>query len=217
MIKAVLALAVFASVPAAYAADFDLQRLDAAAVAAPVPGALAAEPQPAPAEVPQDLVYRFDRLKNDLWRLESDTTWLRSDLDRLESTARRISMGNSPDHFFQNDLQRKAWEMQRFDTEAQRLRREVNALLQLAVKSDVLNRKARDIDMDASTLLNRFQFEIENAATRLEWTVRGAKPELVGYNAQWNAMDISRNARQLAWNIRDLRYDAQDLVRRTQP
>lgn len=215
MIKAVLALAVFTSVPSAYAADFDLQRLDAAAVAAPVQGAVAAEPQPVP--VPQDLVFRFDSLKNDLWRFQSDTVWLRSDLDRLESTARRISMGNSPDHFFQNDLQRKAWEMQRYDGEAQRLRREVSSLLQLAVKSEVLNRKARDIEMDASTLLNRFQFEIENAATRLEWAVRGAKPELVGYNAQWNAMDISRYARQLAWNVRDLRYDAQDLVRRTQP
>lgn len=215
MIKAVLALAVFVSVPSAYSADFDLQRLDAAAVAAPAQGAALAEPQPVP--VPQDLVFRFDSLKSDLWRFQSDTVWLRSDLDRLESTARRISMGNSPDHFFQNDLQRKAWEMQRYDSEAQRLRREVGSLLQLAVKSEALNRKARDIEMDASTLLNRFQFEIENAATRLEWTVRGAKPELVGYNAQWNAMDISRYARQLAWNVRDLRYDAQDLVRRTQP
>ncbi len=217
MIKAVLAFSMFAAVPSAYAADFGLQRLDAAAVAAPAPGAVLAEPQPAPAGVPQDLVYRFGRLRNDLRRLDSDTIWLRSDLDRLERDARRISMGNSPDHFFQNDLQRKAWEMQRFDTETQRLRREVGAVLQLAVKSDELNREARNIEMDASTLLNRFQFEIENAATRLEWAVRGAKPELVGYNAQWNAMDISRSARQLAWNARDLRYDAQDLVRRTQP
>lgn len=217
MIKAALALFALLVIPSAYAADFDLQRLDAAGVSAPVPGAVLAEPQPAPAEVAQDLIYRFDRLKNDLWRLTGDTTWLRSDLDRLESTARRISMGNSPDHFFQNDLQRKSWEMQRFDTEAQRLRREVSSLLQLAVKSEDLNRKAREMEMDASIMLNRFQFEIENAATRLEWTVRGAKPELVGYNAQWNAMDISRYARQLTWNVRDLRFDAQDLVRRTRP
>ena len=79
-----------------------------------------------------------------------------------------------------------------------------------------LNRLA-EIERNARTLLNRAQFDIENTAQRLEWAVRGAKPELIGYNAQWTVMDISRYSREFTWRLRDLSFDAQSLVSATRP
>jgi len=213
-----LVLAAVSSVSTSYALDFSLEKMkassfDAKAVVVPVPPAPAKEA----AQVPQDLVYKFNQAKNDLWRLESDTTWLRSDIDRLESTARRIAQTNSADAFFQSDLQRMSFDVSRYNNDAQRVRDQVKHLLQLAQKDAGLNAVARDIETDARTLLNRAQFDIENSAQRLEWAVRGAKPELVGYNAQWQAMDISRYSRELTWKARDISFDAQSLAAKTQP
>lgn len=214
-----LVLISFAST--AFAADFsELAALKAPeiavkndAAAVPVPAAPVKETP----QVPQDLVYKFNQVKNDIWKLESDTTWVRSDIDRLENTARRIAQTNSSDPFFQNDLQRLSWDMSRYNSDAQRLGMNVKNLLNAAQKDQELNRLARAIDMDARSLLNRAQFDIENSAQRLEWAVRGAKPELIGYNAQWTAMDISRNGRDFSWKVRDISYDAQRLVSATQP
>ena len=218
MKKLILALLSVTCVSTAYSLDFSLEKMKASAfdmkaAAVPVPAA----PVKEDAQVPQDLVYKFNQAKNDLWRLESDTTWLRSDIDRLENTARRIVQTNSADAFFQHDLQRMASDISRYNNDAGRVRDQVKNLLQLAQKSQDLNRIARDIDMDARTLLNRAQFDIENSAQRLEWAVRGAKPELVGYNAQWQAMDISRYSREFTWKARDLSFDAQSLVNQTRP
>ncbi len=223
MKKSMFALVLVSIASSAFAADFSrLSTLKAAdfrakaeAVAVPVPAAPA--PVVVPASVPQDVINRFNQVKNDIWRLESDTTWVRSDLDRLESTARRIAQTNSADPFFQNDLQRMSWDIGRYNTSAQNLGMNVKNLLNLAEKDQELNRIARDIDMDARSLLNRVQFDIENSTQRLEWAVRSAKPELVGYNAQWTAMDISRNGRDFSWKVRDISYDAQSLVSKTQP
>lgn len=218
MKKLILVLLSVSCVSTAYSLDFSLEKMkassfDVKAAAVPVPAA----PAKQDTQVPQDLVYKFNQAKNDLWRLESDTTWLRSDIDRLENTARRITQTNSADAFFQHDLQRMASDISRYNNDAGRLRDQVKSLLQLAQKSQDLNRIARDIDMDARTLLNRAQFDIENSAQRLEWAVRGAKPELVGYNAQWQAMDISRYSRDFTWKARDLSFDAQSLVNQTRP
>lgn len=200
----------FSSLAGLKAADFNVK---AAAVAVPVP----AKPAKENPQVPQDLVYKFNQVKNDIWKIESDTTWLRSDIERLESTARRIAQSGSVDHFFQNDLQRMSWDMSRYNTDVQSLARDIKNLLNLAQKDQGLNNIARNIEMDARTLLNRAQFDIENSTQRLEWAVRGAKPELIGYNAQWTAMDISRNARDFTWKVRDISYDAQSLVSKTRP
>lgn len=223
MKKSMFALVLVSIASSAFAADFSKisaikaadVRAKAEAVAVPVPPAPA--PAVVPAAVPQDVVNRFNQVKNDIWRLESDTTWVRSDLDRLESTARRIAQTNSADPFFQNDLQRMSWDIGRYNTSAQNLGMNVKNLLNLAEKDQELNRIARDIDMDARSLLNRVQFDIENSTQRLEWAVRSAKPELIGYNAQWTAMDISRNGRDFSWKVRDISYDAQSLVSKTQP
>ena len=221
MKKIIFAVALVSFAASAFAADFSslagLKAADfnvkAAAVIVPVP----AKPVKENPQVPQDLVYKFNQVKNDLWKIESDTTWLRSDIDRLENTARRIAQTNSSDPFFQNDLQRMSWDMSRYNTDVQRIGMDLKSLLSLAQKDQGLNNTARDIEMDARTLLNRAQFDIENSTQRLEWAVRGAKPELIGYNAQWTAMDISRNGRDFTWKVRDISYDAQSLVSKTQP
>ena len=221
MKKIIFAVALVSFAASAFAADFSslagLKAADfnvkAAAVIVPVP----VKPVKENPQVPQDLVYKFNQVKNDLWKIESDTTWLRSDIDRLENTARRIAQTNSSDPFFQNDLQRMSWDMSRYNTDVQRIGMDLKSLLRLAQKDQGLNNTARDIEMDARTLLNRAQFDIENSTQRLEWAVRGAKPELIGYNAQWTAMDISRNGRDFTWKVRDISYDAQSLVSKTQP
>lgn len=223
MKKTIFALALVSIASSAFAADFSklavLKASDIGAKAEAVSVPLPAAPLPVkePAQVPQDLVYKFNQVKNDIWKLESDTTWVRSDIDRLENTARRIAQTNSSDPFFQNDLQRLSWDMSRYNTDAQRLGQNIKSLLSLAQKDQELNRIARDIDRDARSLLNRAQFDIENSTQRLELAVRGAKPELIGYNAQWTAMDVSRNGRDFTWKVRDMYWDAQSLVSKTQP
>ena len=218
MKKLILALLSVCCASTAYSLDFSLEKMKASAFdgnTVSVPAAPA--PAKADSQIPQDLVYKFNQAKNDLWRLESDTTWLRSDIDRLESTARRIAQTSSADAFFQSDLQRMSFDVSRYNNYAGRLRDQVKGLLQLAQKDAELNRIARDLEMDARTLLNRAQFDMENSAQRLEWAVRGAKPELIGYNAQWQAMDISRYTREFTWKVRDMSYDAQALVNKTRP
>ena len=218
MKKLILALLSVCCASTAYSLDFSLEKMKASAFdgnTVSVPAAPA--PAKADSQIPQDLVYKFNQAKNDLWRLESDTTWLRSDIDRLESTARRIAQTSSADAFFQSDLQRMSFDVSRYNNDAGRLRDQVKGLLQLAQKDAELNRIARDLEMDARTLLNRAQFDMENSAQRLEWAVRGAKPELIGYNAQWQAMDISRYTREFTWKVRDMSYDAQALVNKTRP
>lgn len=220
MKKTVFALALVSLASSAIAADFSkLAALKAAdfgakteATAVPLPAAPAKET----AEVPQDIVYKFTQVKNDLWRLESDTTWLRSDINRLESDARRIEQGSS-NAFFSSDLRRMSMDMSRRANDAQRLAQDVKNLLNLAQKDARLNQLARDIEWNARDLDNRFQFDILNAAQSLEWTVRRVDPKLIGYDSQWAASDLSRYCRDIQWKTRDLRWDAQELVRKTQP
>lgn len=208
-------LAVFVS--PAYSLDFSLARIKAAdldvkAAAVPAPAAPARED----AQVPQDLAYKFQQFKNDIWRLETDTTWLRNDINRLESDARRIEQGGSA-AFFSSDLRRMSMDMSRRANEARRLALDMKNLLNLAQKDAKLNQLASDIEWDARDLDNRFQFDVINAAQNLEWTVRRIDPKLIGYDAQWAASDLSRYCRDVQWQTRDLRWDAQELVRKTQP
>lgn len=216
MKRLIIAVSVLFPAVSAYAVDFRLDQLKLPDLAS------AAEPQPVPApavqkdEVPQELVYRFQQFKNDLSRIENDTTWLRSDINRLESDARRIEQGSS-NAFFSSDLRRMKSDMDRRVSDLQRLAFEIKDLQNKAVKDDKLNQLARDIEWDARDLDNRFQFDVLNAAQSLEATVRRIDPKLIGYDAQWNASDLSRACRDIQWKTRDLRWDAQELVRRTQP
>ncbi|MBI5744736.1 MAG: hypothetical protein HY952_09320 [Elusimicrobia bacterium] len=216
MKKVVIALAVFAAIPSAFAADFQLERLDAASVCvkadAPVPA-----PQPEPAQVPQDVVNRFQQAYNELNTIRTNLTWVRSDLDRLESRARQISQINYHDAFFENDLRRMSMDMSNRFFAMQQAARDVQNLLTLAQKDAGLNKQARDIDVMAREILRETWPGIEDAAGRLEWTVRAAKPEVIGYNSQWTAMDISRNARQFADQARWTSDYTRQLIDKTQP
>lgn len=220
MKKAVCLLSLFAFSAPAFAGGFamkapELKLGSISAVVVPVP--------PAPVKavredsVPQDLVNKFKNAANELQRMRNDITWLRSDIDNLERTARRINMTNSPDSFFQFDLQRMSNDMQRRFSDMQRISWDVKALLNAAQKSKQLNDIARDMEWDAGDILREAWPGIQDSAQRLEWTVRAGKPQIIGYNAQWTAMDISRNARQFTDQTRYTYYDTQDLVRKTQP
>ncbi|MBI4655185.1 MAG: hypothetical protein HY746_00405 [Elusimicrobia bacterium] len=178
------------------------------------PVVVAPEPQP---QVPQDVIYKFQRVKNDLWRLDSDTTWLRMDIDRLEREASRIAQQNTSSPFFSSDLRRMSMDMSRYYNDSQRIAMDIKNLLNIAQKSEELNKLARDMEWDARDLNNRFQFDVQNAAQRLEWTVRRIDPKLIGHDAQWTAMDISRYSRDIGWKTRDMMWDTQELARRTQP
>ncbi len=168
------------------------------------------------AKVGQDISYKFNQVKDALWRIKSDTTWLRSDIQRLESDARRIAQGQQ-NYWFQNDLRDMAYKMSQWYNDIQRISYDVKDLLRIAEKDKDLNTIARDIQWYASDVENTFRFDVENAAWNLEYTVRGIDPKIIGYDAQWNAADISRYARDISYKTQDLYSDTQDLLNRTQP
>lgn len=220
MKKAVCLLSLFAFSAPAFAGGFAMKapelKLGAmSAVVVPVP--------PAPVKavredsVPQDLVYKFNNVANELQRMRNDITWLRSDIDNLDRTAQRINQTNSPDSFFQFDLRRMSSDMTRRFNDMHRISYEVKDLLNQAQKSKQLNDIARNMQWDAGDILREAWPGIQDAAQRLEWTIRGGKPEIIGYDAQWTAMDISRNARQFTDQARYTYYDVQTLVNTTQP
>ncbi|MCM2268296.1 MAG: hypothetical protein NDI60_11050 [Elusimicrobiales bacterium] len=204
----------------AYAGDFPaIQTLNAAAekapeavFSAPVPAVAATEEQ-----VPQDLLNRFNSAANRLRTVEDGLTWVRTDIDTLERTARRLNQTNSTDAFFQMDLRRMASDMARRVDDIRGIAMEVKNLLTLAQKSKELNYAARNIELSARNILNQSWPMLENSAQNLEWTIRSGKPEILGYDAQWTAMDISRHSRDFTYQARDLAYDAQSLVFKTQP
>ena len=220
MKQAVMLLALFSVIPSAYCADFQLDRLGAADVTAEGAPALPAVPAAAAKEdtqVPQDLVYKFQQAARDLAAVRNDLTWVRSDIDDLERRASRMIQMNSSDAFFQFDLRRMSSDMSRRFSDLQRVSMDVRKLLNLAQKSPELNRLSRDMDWAARDILGETWPTLENSAQRLEWTVRSGKPEIVGYDAQWTAMDISRYCRQLSDQARNVSYDTRELVSRTQP
>ena len=167
--------------------------------------------------VGQDLVYKLTRIKNELWRLKSDTTWLDNDIDKLEREARSIASSGNSSPFFESDLRRMSYDINGHMNDARRIYTDIQNFLNIAIKSADLNRVSRDMEWDARDLYNDAQFRLESAARNLEWAVRSAKPEVIGYNAQWTASDITRNVRDYSWKLRDIYYGVQNLTRKTQP
>lgn len=168
------------------------------------------------AKVGQDVSYKFNQVKDALWRIKSDTTWLRSDIQRLESDAKRIAQGQQ-NYWFQNDLRNMAYKMSQWYNDIQRISYDVKDLLKIAEKDKDLNAIARDIQWYANDIENTFRFDVENAAQNLEYTVRAIDPKIIGYDAQWNASDISRYARDISYKTQDLYWDTRDLLNKTQP
>ncbi|MCX5784633.1 MAG: hypothetical protein NTX59_02995 [Elusimicrobia bacterium] len=221
MKKAVYLLSLFAfSAPAVAGGFLKLENMRAAdfklgpvaAVVVPVPAAPVKEDP-----VPQDLVNKFNNAANELQMLENDITWVRNDIDNLERTASRIIQTNSQDSFFQFDLRRMSSDMSRRFSDMQRVSYEVKDLLNAAQKAKQLNDIARNMEQAASDILREAWPGIQDAAQRLEWTIRSGKPEIIGYDAQWTAMDISRYSRQFTDQSRYTYSDVQTLVAKTQP
>lgn len=178
----------------------------------PVKGAAVRE-----GETAQDLEFRFRQAADQLRRLDSETTWLKFDVERIERDVQMAGLNNSPNLFVENDMRRMQMDLSRRNNDLQRLGYELRDLVNLAVKDAKLNQLASNMSWDHRDLLNRFQFDVENAAQRLEWTVRGVKPQLIGYSAQWLAADISRESRDITWKLRDMEWPVRDLVAKTQP
>ncbi len=218
--KRILFVLILASVSSsAYAADFSLEKIKAgdiavkaAVVPAPVPALVKADPQ-----VPQDLLNKFQQVYNELNAVRSDLTWVRSDLDRLENRALQMIQINYHDSFFQSDLRKTSMDMSNRFNNMQRAALDAHNLLALAQKSADLNKSAKDMDVIAREILGDTWPALEDAAGRLEGTVREGKPEVVGYDAQWTAMDISRYARQLSDQARNASSDTRTLISKTQP
>lgn len=164
----------------------------------------------------QGLVGKFDLVRKDLFRLESATTWLASDIDRV-GTALRIAKTKGDPSSFQRELKIISFSVRRHNAAAGRVRIKVMNLMKLAQKDAELNGIARDMERDADDLLKNAEHYIENAALRLEWAVRGADHGLVGGEAQLEAMNISRDSRELSFKARDISLDAKLLRSRTQP
>lgn len=220
MRKILFALAMLSAAPAAYSSDFSLEKMNAADVG--VKAEAASVPAPAAAvkadeQVPQDLVYKFRQVSRELDAIRNDLTWVRNDVDDLERRARQMIQLNSSDSFFQFDLRRMSSDMSRRFSDLQRVAMDVRGLLSLAQKSPDLNKIARDMDWAAGDILSDTWPALENSAQRLEWTVRSGKPEIVGYDAQWTATDISRYCRQLSDQARNTSYDTRTLAAKTQP
>ena len=164
----------------------------------------------------QDIKYRFEQIKDEIWRFKTDTTWLRNDIERLEREARNIANGQS-NSWFSYDLRNMAYKMNQHYNDIRRIEDKIKELISVAEKDKELNKIARDIEWYASDIENNFIFNIENAARNLEYTVRSIDPKIIGYDAQWNAYDIARYARDISGISRNIYWDARDLVNKTTP
>ena len=206
--------AVYAAAPAALesvrASDIKQVR-SAAGAEIPMPAAPVVSEQ-----VPQDLLAKFNNAAHQLSALRNELTWVSNDLYNLEVKARQMIQLNSSDAFFQMDLRRMSSDMSRRVNDLRRISVDVRNLLDLAQKSPELNTIARNMELSARDILNQSWPRMEDAAQRLEWTIRSGKPEIIGYDAQWTAMDISRFTRDFSYQARNVYSDAQSLTTKTQ-
>ncbi|MCK5582726.1 MAG: hypothetical protein KAI33_02995, partial [Elusimicrobiales bacterium] len=122
-----------------------------------------------------------------------------------------------PDHFFEYDLRDLSFSINNYSNDARRIYMDIQNLLNIAVKSDELNKMAVDMKLDSVCLYNDAQFRFEDAARNLEWAVYSAKPEVIGHDAQWTASNIKSDVGDYSWKIRNIYYGLQDLVKKTQP
>lgn len=178
----------------------------------PLPNApLRAEP------VSPDLLEKFNGAEKQLSAFRNDLNRVGNDLNDLERRARQMIQFNSQDYLFRTDLSRMSSDMsRRFDT-SRRLLADVKNLLSLAQKAPELNKSARNMEASARDILRLTWPAMQDAAGRLEGTIRSGDPAVVGYNSQWNAADISRYTRQLSDSARTLFSDTKNLVTATQP
>ncbi len=217
MKKILLALVMVSSASAAYSSDFNLETIKAADLGVKTEAAEVPAPAAPARDAAQDQLARYQQVVNELNAVRNDLTWVRSDLDNMEIRVRRAIQLNGPDLFIQSDIRRMSMDMSRRFDNMQRAAMDVRGLLASAVKSAELNKAARDMDWAASDILRDVWPTLENSAQRLESAIRSGRPEIVGYDSQWAAMDISRFSRQLSDQARNASFDTRTLVSQTQP
>ena len=167
--------------------------------------------------VEQAIIDKFTKVSNALRKLRHDATWLDDDINRLERDVIRIVRSGKPDHFFQNDLRRMSYGISLYINDTKTLYSDIQILLNIAVKSEELNKVSKDMELYARTIYNNAQFRIEKAAINLEKVVCSAKPELIGNIAPSTASNITRDVRDYSKKVRDIHYGVQDLERKTKP
>ncbi len=165
--------------------------------------------------VTQDLIYKFTRVANDLRRLRLNTAGLTNDVKRLQSEARIIASSGKTDPFFQNNLRKMSYDINKHLTAAERIRRDMRQLLHITVKSDKLHSLAKNMEWESRTIHSSAQFGLQNAATNLLRTVRSAKPEIIGFTAQSTASEITRNLRTYSSKVKDIHYSVTPLLLKT--
>ncbi len=217
MKKIIFTLALFSLSSTAFSNDFSLDTIKAAdigvktaPVAVPVPAA------PARADAP-DLLAKFQQAGKDLNTIRGGLAWVSDDMARLEERARQIIQMHVYDAFFESDLRKMSSDMSNRFIDMQRAAKETHDLLSGAQKSAELNKTAKDMDLAAHDILRDAWPALQDAAQRLESTVDSGTPEVIGYDSQWTAADISRNCRQLTDQARRTLTDTQKLVTLTQP
>ena len=167
--------------------------------------------------VGQDLVDKFKRVQSSLRRLSSNTTWLDSDIDRFERDARRIANSGRTDPFFHRRLKELSSTTNKHANDAGRIYRDIQNLLNTAVKSDELNKISRSMELDARDINNDAR-GLESSARNLEWAVRSIKYDsMLDTNPQWTALDITSNVRKYSWKVSDIYSRVRNLVRTTKP
>jgi len=167
--------------------------------------------------VSQELITKFNKTDNSLAMLRNDITWVGNDLDNLDMRAQRIIRDNTSDPFFQSDLDNMSYAMSRRVQELRRLSADIKDLLNRAQKSPELNKYARNMERSAREIQGQAWPRIEDAAGRLESTISFANPQVIGYNAQWTARDISRYTREFSDQSRIAAADTKSLAAKTQP
>lgn len=165
--------------------------------------------------VVEDINYKFNSLRDELWRFRNDTLWLINDIRSLERNAEMIANGNQ-NYFFTSDLRNMSYKMSQWYNDIQRILYNIDQVLIMAKKDKELNKIAGDIRWSASDIENTFrdsEFETRN----LSYLVERLDPKVVGYDARFLAYDISRYARDISYKSQDLYWKANDLVNKTKP
>ncbi|MCK5582725.1 MAG: hypothetical protein KAI33_02990 [Elusimicrobiales bacterium] len=165
----------------------------------------------------QYLIDKFTKVGKDLRQLRNNTVWINNEINRLEMVARKIASSGQPNHSFVHNLRGVSTAINKYPDDARKIHRDIQSLLNIAVKSDKLNSISKDMQRDARIIYYDAQFRIESAARNLERTVRSAKPEVIGHNTHWVASDITRNAGYYSEKVMSVYFIAQDLTKETQP
>jgi hypothetical protein len=167
--------------------------------------------------VSPDLLAKFNDTDKQLSRFRDELTWVGGDLDGLEGRARQIIQYNLYDPSFQSDLSRMSSDMSRRFETIRQLSADVKTLLNLAQSSPELNTSARNMEASAREILRLAWPALQDSAGRLEGTISSGKPQIIGYDSQWTAGDISRYTRQISDQARTITTDTKKLVTATQP